>query len=248
MTGSGRPVIGLSTYRVDAQWGVWDGEAVLLPTTYTRSIEAAGGIAMLLPPPSEGLPAAEFADTAVSRIDGLVITGGSDVDPSRYGAERHRETDEPHGQRDVWELALLDAAAAVSLPTLGICRGVQVMAVHGGGTLHQHVPEVVGHSAHSPGGRVYGEVAVSIEPGSRLASLVSASTVGDRLTVSCHHHQAVATHPGFRATAWSADGVLEAMEADGSADRFNLGIQWHPEERDDAGLFGGLVRACTPSG
>lgn len=243
MTESSRPVIGLSTYRVDAQWGVWSGEAVLLPTTYTRSIEAAGGIAVLLPPPVRGLPTDEFADSALSRVDGLVITGGSDVDPSHYHADRHRETEEPHGLRDAWELALLDAAAARSLPTLGICRGMQVMAVHGGGSLHQHVPDLVGHATHSPGGAAYGDVTVSIEQGTRLARLV-----GDELTVSCHHHQAVANHPGFRATAWSVDGVLEAMEAQRQDDRFNLAIQWHPEERDDSGLFGGFVRACRASG
>lgn len=240
MTGSHRPVIGLSTYRVDAQWGVWGGEAVLLPTTYPRSIEVAGGIPLLLPPPDAELPTAEFAETVLSRIDGLMITGGADVDPRRYGADRHPETEEPHGLRDNWELALLDAAAASRLPTLGICRGMQVMAVHAGGTLHQHVPDVVGDTRHSPGGPTYGEVTVSVLPDSGLATMV-----GTELTVGCHHHQAVAEHPGFRGIAWSADGVLEAIEADDVGTRFQLAVQWHPEEKTDIGLFAAFVRASA---
>ncbi|QDP98646.1 gamma-glutamyl-gamma-aminobutyrate hydrolase family protein [Microlunatus elymi] len=230
-----KPVIGLSCYRNKAQWGVWDTEAVLLPTTYTRSVELAGGIPILLPPPQDP---GDHADAVVARIDGLIITGGPDVDPARYGADRHPQTDQPGGVRDAWELALLDAADRISLPVLGICRGLQVLAVHAGGTLQQHLPDQLGHQLHSPGGADYGTVEVIVEPKSRVASLV-----GDRLQVSCHHHQAVAEHPGLQISARSADGAIEALEADG--ERFRLGVQWHPEERDDAGLFGGLIKAAA---
>ncbi|HEY9293131.1 MAG TPA: gamma-glutamyl-gamma-aminobutyrate hydrolase family protein [Microlunatus sp.] len=234
-------IIGLSSYRTDARWGVWDGDAALLPTTYTGSVEVAGGIPIMLPPPGLGVgpgALADHADAVVSRIDGLIITGGPDVDPSRYGARRHAETDPPGTARDGWELALLDAADRISLPVLGICRGLQVMAVHAGGSLEQHLPDQLGNTGHSPGGSTYGTVRVITTSGSQVSALV-----GDRLEVSCHHHQAVAEHPGLIVSARSCDGVIEALETDGS--RFNLGVQWHPEERDDAGLFGGLVSAAA---
>lgn len=234
-----KPVIGLSSYRVGAQWGVWDGEAVLLPTTYTDAIESAGGIPLLLPPPQSDAPDPAAAAAAVlDRVDGLVITGGPDVDPAAYGADPHPDTEPPTGTRDSWELALLTAADDRGLPVLGICRGVQVMAVHAGGSLHQHVPDLIGTTAHSPGGADYGTVEVAVDAGSRLGGLV-----GDVLKVSCHHHQAIDRHPGLTVTARSADGVIEAVEAPG--ERFYLGVQWHPEERSDAGLFGGFIRAAS---
>jgi len=235
-----KPVIGLSTYRVDAQWGVWSGDAVLLPTTYTGSVEAVGAIAALLPPPPpDAGPAAiaAAAQTLVGRIDGLMIAGGSDVDPASYGAEPHPETEEPNAPRDRWEFALLEAADRVRLPVLGICRGIQVMAVHNGGTLHQHVPDVIGNADHSPGGATYGTISVTVEADSRLGALVAPEH-----SVSCHHHQAVDRHPGLTVTARSTDGVIEALEAPG--DRFYVGVQWHPEERSDTGLFAGFVAAA----
>ena len=231
-------IIGLSTYRTEARWGVWGGEAVLLPTTYTHSVEAAGGVPILLPPPGTPEQLDECADEVVSRIDGLIITGGPDVDPARYGAEPHPQTDPPGSARDAWELALLNAADRISLPVLGICRGLQVMAVHAGGSLVQHLPDQLGDAGHSPGGAGYGTVEVIMLPGSRVSALV-----GDRLEVSCHHHQSVAEHPGLTVSARSSDGVIEALESTG--ERFCLGVQWHPEERDDAGLFGGLVSAAA---
>ena len=144
----------------------------------------------------------------VVRLDGLVISGGADVDPAHYDAEPHPRTANWRPDRDAWELALLDAAQAAGLPVLGVCRGMQVMAVHAGGRLDQHTPDLVGHDEHSPGGDVFGAVAVATEAGSRLATLV-----GPSLTVNCHHHQSVRDHPGFVASAHAADGTLEAMEA-----------------------------------
>lgn len=227
------PLIGLSTYREQARWGIWDQPADLLPTSYAEAIARAGGVPVLLPPLD-----ASSAAAAVARLDGLVVTGGADVDPARYAAEPHPRTSGWRADRDAWELALLDAADARALPVLGICRGMQVMAVHRGGSLDQHVPETVGHETHSPTGPEFGETEVATRPGTRLAGLV-----GDRGHVACHHHQAVLAHPGFTAAAFAGDGTLEAMEDPGA--RFVLAVQWHPETREDAGLFAGLVAAAS---
>ena len=230
----GAPVIGLTTYRERAAYGVWDQRADLLPSGYAEAVTSSGGIPVLLPVVSG--PGA--ADVVVARLDGLVVSGGADVDPARYGEEPHQRTAGWRPDRDAWEAALLTAAQAQGLPVLGVCRGMQVMAVHAGGSLDQHTPDLVGHDEHSPGGDVYGTVRVATEPGSRIAGLV-----GDALEVSCHHHQSVREHPGFVASAWAADGTLEAMEAPG--DRFCAAVQWHPETSADVGLLAGLVRAAA---
>ncbi|WP_028638352.1 gamma-glutamyl-gamma-aminobutyrate hydrolase family protein [Nocardioides sp. URHA0032] len=228
------PLIGLTTYREQAAWGVWDQRADLLPTPYAAAVEATGGVPVLLPP--VGQPGA--ADAVVARLDGLVISGGADVDPGRYGEDAHPRTASWRADRDAWESALLDAAGAAGLPVLGVCRGMQVMAVHAGGVLDQHVPDLVDHEQHSPGGDEFGAITVSTVAGTRLAGLV-----GERLSVNCHHHQSVRSHPGFDAVAHAADGTLEAMEAPGP--RFCVGVQWHPETAADVGLLAGLVRAAA---
>lgn len=231
------PVIGLSVYRERARWGVWDQAADLLPTSYADAVGATGGLPVLLPPVD--VPGA--ADAVVARLDGLVVTGGADVDPARYGAEPHPRTAAWRPDRDAWETALLDAAEAVGLPVLGVCRGMQLMAVHAGGALDQHTPDLVAHEQHSPGGAEFGTIAVRVATGTRLSALV-----GDRLDVSCHHHQSVREHPGFVATAHAGDGTLEAMERPG--DRFCVAVQWHPETAADVGLLAGLVRAAASYG
>jgi len=228
-----RAVIGLSTYREQARWGVWDTSADLLPTVYAASVEAVGGVPVLLPPAAA---TEDSAAAAVARLDGLIISGGADVEPGRYGAQPHASTVRWREDRDAWETALLGAAEAIALPTLGVCRGMQVMAVRAGGSLDQHTPDLVGHETHNPGGDLFGEVEVRTQPGSQIRSLL-----GDRLSVRCHHHQSVRDHPGFVASAWAEDGTLEAMELPG--DRFCVAVQWHPEMTHDAGLFGALVAA-----
>jgi len=228
------PVIGLTTYREDAAWGVWHQRADLLPAQYAAAVVSCGGVPVLLPP----IDTPGAATAVVSRLDGLVISGGADVDPSRYGADAHPRTANWRPDRDAWELALLDAADAIALPVLGVCRGMQVMAVHAGGRLDQHTPDLVGHEEHSPGGDEFGAVTVRTEAGTRVASLI-----GDSTTVNCHHHQSVDEHPGFVAAARAADGTLEAMEAAG--DRFCVAVQWHPETVADVGLLAGLVRAAA---
>ena len=228
------PLIGLTTYREEAAWGVWRQRADLLPSQYAAAVEATGGVPVLLPPVAQ----TGAAELAIARLDGLVVSGGADVDPRRYGAEPHPRTAAWREDRDAWELALLDAAEAQGLPVLGVCRGMQVMAVHAGGALDQHTPDLVGHEGHSPGGDEYGPVAVTTVAGTRVAGLV-----GETLTVHCHHHQSVARHPGYRAAAHAADGTLEAMEA--ADDRFAVAVQWHPETVADVGLLAGLVRAAA---
>jgi putative glutamine amidotransferase len=226
------PVVGITTYREQARWGVWDVLADVVHAAYARALESAGAAVVLLPP---GAPA--NAATVIGRVDALVVAGGADVAPDRYGAAAHPRTTGTRADRDAWELALLDAAAAVDLPTLMVCRGMQLEAARVGGVLDQHTPDVVGHEQHSPGADVYGDVEVTTVPGTTVAGLI-----GTERVVRCHHHQSVHTHPGLLAAAHAADGTVEAVEHPGR--RFWVGVQWHPETQDDAGLFRGLVAAA----
>ena len=230
-----KPLIGLTTYRERAVWGVWDQPADLLPVMYADAIVRAGGVPVLLPPATDDPDA---ATAIVARLDGLVVSGGADVDPHQYGEEPHARTASWRPDRDAWELALLTSAAAANLPTLGVCRGMQVMAVAAGGTLDQHTPDLVGHEEHSPGGDVFGEIEVATDESSVLSSIL-----GPAVTVHCHHHQSVRSHPGYEPVAHAGDGTLEAMEASG--ERFCLAVQWHPEMGRDQRLFDALVRAAS---
>ncbi len=238
---SARPVIGLTTYLQRARSGVWDVPASFLPSIYIDGVTLAGGIAALLPPQpvDQGV-----AERVISRLDGLVVTGGADVDPGRYRRPRHAETDEPARDRDDWEFALLHAALDRRLPVLGICRGAQVLNVALGGTLHQHLPDRLGHERHRRGDAVFSTTAVRTVPGTRLAALVGEST-----DVQCYHHQAIADlGDGLIVSATDGmDGVVEAVElAPGSqSPGFCVAVQWHPEERlHDLRLFAGVVDAA----
>lgn len=232
-----RPRIGITTYLERAQTGVWDVRAAFLPEVYIHGVTEAGGVAVLLPPqPADDAQAAE----AVAALDGLVISGGADVDPSRYGQQPHESTGAPREDRDAWEEALLQAALERDIPFLGICRGLQVVNVALGGSLHQHLPDVVGHSGYQPGAAVFGREEVEIEHGSRLAGIVGT----ERLGVPVYHHQAIdAVAPGLQVTARTDEGVIEAVEVEGA--RFGVCVQWHPEEdRADRRLFAALVGAA----
>lgn len=224
-----RPLIGITTYAQPARWGVWDLPAALIPLDYVDSVERAGGRAVLLPPSEDGV------EETLAVLDGIVFSGGADVDPARYGAHAHPETDLPQERRDTGELALLQAALARDMPTLAICRGFQLLNVARGGDLVQHLPETVGSDQHK---QVPGEFAVhpvQVKEGSRLAGIVGGSP-----DVTSHHHQALGRlGDGLVESAWAADGTLEAVE-DPSL-RFAVGVQWHPEAGDDDGLFEALV-------
>jgi len=231
------PLIGITTYLEQAQSGVWDLRASFLPKVYLDAVTDAGGIAVLLPPQPVS-PA--IARTVLASLDGLIVSGGADVDPARYGQEPHPRTGAPRTDRDEWEDALLTEAIATELPFLGICRGAQVLNVALGGTLVQHLPDLTGGDTHRAGPGRFAHHDVRIVPGTRLAVLL-----GESAGAACYHHQALADlAPGLVATGHAEDGVVEAVEL--PAARFVLAVQWHPEQiRDDVRLFRALVEAAS---
>jgi putative glutamine amidotransferase len=236
-----KPVIGLSTYAEPAQWAAWHAPAALLPLNYAEKVAAAGGVPVLLPP----LPGIE---ESIARLDALVLTGGGDIDPAAYGAAPHPRTGRVSAERDQAELDLLAAALAAGLPVLGICRGLQLLNIARGGTLHQHLadlrPPAEGPDpGHSPPPGTFGSHPVRVAPGSMLAGILRA----DRpFAVPTAHHQAIdRLGAGLTATAWTADGIIEAAELTGGHHHpFVLAVQWHPEAADDARLFQTLVTAA----
>jgi putative glutamine amidotransferase len=237
-----RPLIGLTTYLERAQTGVWDVPASFLPQVYFEAVTRAGGIAVLLPPqPVDPFIAGRVLDS----LDGLIITGGKDVDPERYGQQRHASTDEPRRDRDAWEDALLTAAITRELPFLGICRGLQVLNVALGGTLHQHLPDVIGSTRYNAGYGTFSENEVEVHAGTRTGDLLDAAPA---LPVHSYHHQAVdALGEGLTVSARSDDGIVQAVEVDGVP--FGVAVQWHPEENlADLRLFAGLVDAARQYG
>jgi putative glutamine amidotransferase len=232
------PRIGLTTYREPAGWGVWSEPADLLPSTYANAIQAAGGVPLLLPPVvSRGAEAQAAAEAVVDGLHGLVLSGGADVDPSRYDAARDGHTGPERADRDGWEIALVRAAMRRDLPLLGVCRGMQVLAVALGGTLTQHLPDAVGNESHQPTVGAHGRHVVELAAGSRLAGWL-----GDRPDVATYHHQAVDRLPAeATANGWADDGTIEAFEV---CDRtWTFGVQWHPEVYDGHALFAALVAA-----
>ncbi|WP_316774647.1 gamma-glutamyl-gamma-aminobutyrate hydrolase family protein [Streptomyces sasae] len=227
---TGRPLIGVSTYlEAGTRWGVWELEAALLPAGYPRLVQRAGGLAAMLPP-----DAPEHAAATVARLDGLVIAGGPDVEPVRYGAEADPRTGRPDRPRDAWELALIDAALTAGIPLLGICRGMQLLNVALGGTLVQHID---GH-ADVPG--VFGRHEVKPVPGTRYAE-----TVPEAASVPTFHHQAVdRLGDGLAPSAYASDGTVEAIEL--PAERgWVLGVQWHPEMGEDLRVMQALITAAS---
>jgi putative glutamine amidotransferase len=224
----GKPVVGITTYLTPAAWGAWQLDAALVPASYVRAVTRAGGVPLLVP------PGAAYEETLDS-VDGLIFSGGSDLDPELYGEQAHPETDGWVRERDDFELGLMQAALARDVPLLAICRGSQVLNVALGGDLEQHVPDRVQTNLHKETPGVFAEHDVAVLEGTRLASIL-----GDRADVKSHHHQGYGElGSGLREAARAPDGTVEALED--PTRRFALGVLWHPEEGEDLALFEALV-------
>jgi len=225
---AGKPLVGITTYVVPAQWGAWSMEAALVPADYVRGVVRAGGAPLLVPPGAD-------IEATLAAVDGLVFSGGSDLDPALYGAEAHAETVGVFRERDDFELSLMRAALERDVPMLAICRGSQVLNVALGGDLEQHVPDRVGTEIHREVAGVFSEHGVDVVPGTRLGALI-----GERHDVKSHHHQGFGElGDDLVVAARAPDGTVEALEA--PARRFALGVLWHPEAGEDLALFEALV-------
>jgi gamma-glutamyl-gamma-aminobutyrate hydrolase PuuD len=224
-----RPIVGITSYAEDARWGVWEAPAALIPLAYVHAVEEAGGRPLLVPPSVEGV------EETLDALDGLLLSGGADVDPEAYGAEAHPETNGTRPERDDAELALLEGALARDMPVLAVCRGSQVLNVARGGDLVQHLPEIVGHEGHKQTPGVFADHGVEILPDTKLSEVI-----GSHAPVKSHHHQGYGRlGDGLREAARAEDGTVEAIED--PSRRFALGVLWHPEEGEDAALFRALV-------
>jgi putative glutamine amidotransferase len=237
-----KPVVGITTYVTHARFGDWEEETALVPADYVRAVERAGGRPLLVPPSENAV------DETLGALDGVIFSGGSDLDPHAYGQDPHPETKGVVPERDRAELTLLEAALARDMPVLAVCRGSQVLNVALGGDLVQHLPEVVGHDEHKHTPGQYADHDVSVEPETRLGALL-----GERAPVKSHHHQGFGRlGAGLRETARAEDGTVEAVED--PSKRFALGVLWHPEAGEDMRLFEALVeearqyRASVESG
>src|SRR3989440_3617941 len=228
-----RPVVGVTTYVTPAKWSYWEMEAALVPAQYVEAVERAGGRPLLVPPSAEGI------EETLDAVDGLIFSGGSDLDPDTYGQKPHPETRGVVPERDRAELALLEAALARDLPVLAICRGSQVLNVARGGDLVQHLPEVVGDEKHKHTPGEFADHDVMLEEGTRLGDLL-----GGRAPGKSHHPQGFGrVGEGLRVAAHAEDGTIEAVED--PSRRFALGGLFHPEAGEDRKLFEELVREAA---
>lgn len=227
-----RPRIGVSTYLETASWGVWSRPAALVPQVYLDAVVDSGGVPLLLPPLGTD-------DGVVELLDGLLLIGGADLEPSMYGAEPHPATGGTRPARDAHEATLFRAALDGDVPVLGVCRGAQLMTAALGGSLHQHLPDLLGHEAHRPDVAVFGTTTIRTRAGTLVEEIFGAET-----KVPCYHHQGLAAvETPLVPTAWADDGLVEAVELPGEC--WVLGVQWHPEENpDDLRLFEALIRVA----
>jgi putative glutamine amidotransferase len=224
-----RPVIGITTYAEEATWGGWTEPAAFIPLAYVRAVQRAGGRPLLVPPSEDGI------EETLEALDGVIFSGGGDLDPETYGGEQHPETREVSPERDSAELALLEAALSRDMPVLAVCRGSQVLNVARGGDLIQHLPEIVGHDRHRHEEPIMADHDVAVATDSRLGAIL-----GETAPVKSSHHQGFGRlGEGLRESAWAEDGTIEAVED--PSHRFALGVLWHPEEGEDYALFKALV-------
>jgi putative glutamine amidotransferase len=230
----GRPVIGITGELEAARWGNWIREAVVSPVSYTRAVERAGGTPVILPPvPASSVP------VLIDGLNGLVLTGGRDVDPSLYDEAPHAQTDVPDHRRDRFELILTRAAIEADLPFLAIGRGMHILNVARGGTLTQYLPDRLGSESHKPDPVKLTTHDLQISPASQLARIL-----GQTAQVPAAHYQAVnRIGNGLLTVAWTVDQVVEAIELQGH--RWGLGVQWSPEDSDDPRLFETLLSVAT---
>lgn len=232
METASRPVIGIGAHAGQVSLGGEDRMVTLVPQVFTSRLMAAGCAPVLLPP----VPCSE---SAIATLDGLLLLAGPDLDPATYSARPHQEMGRVDPGRDAAELILTDAALRAGVPILGICRGLQVLNVARKGTLHQHLPDIVGHDDHLLGPGLYSQQPLRLRPGSHIAAVFG----GETAVVPCHHHQAVdRLGAGLIPTAWSQDGTVEAIEA--TDHPFALGVQWHGEESEGDALFRALADAA----
>lgn len=231
-----KPVIGLTSYRQRGQTGVWDTEMAMLPAYYLEGITRAGGLAVILPPQ---LVDSEDARNLLAGLDGLVVTGGRDVEAARYGHQSHEKAEKPDTLRDLLEDELITAAIQMKLPFLGICRGAQILNVNRGGTLIQHLPDVVGDNRHLLGDGYFAHMEMSVREGSKLREIFG-EKVGN---AALYHHQAIdEPGEGLEVTAYSPDGIVQAVELDNHP--FGVAVQWHPEQTlEDLRLFQAFIQA-----
>ncbi|HEY3106752.1 MAG TPA: gamma-glutamyl-gamma-aminobutyrate hydrolase family protein [Gaiellaceae bacterium] len=223
------PVIGITTYLTSARFGVWEEDAALIPASYVRAVEEAGGRALLVPPSMNGI------EETLDAVDGLLFSGGSDLDPELYGQDAHAQTNDVVPERDRAEIALLEAALERDMPVLAVCRGSQVLNVVRGGDLVQHLPDVVGDEKHKHTPGVFADHDVDLVQGTRAQEIL-----GDHAPVKSHHHQGYGRlGEGLREAARAEDGTVEALED--PSRRFALGVLWHPEAGEDFALFKALV-------
>ena len=230
-----QPVVGVTCHYDVASWGGWTADAILTHAWYPQRIAAAGFSVLMIPPSPAAL-------SVLDRLDALVITGGSDVDPQRYGAARIAAVDPPDPERDESEITMAQLAWERAMPTLGVCRGHQVIAVAMGGSLVQHLPDVttLAHDDPDPGAFVDHEV--TLNDGTLIARILGSG----RQVVNSAHHQAVASPGRLTATGWASDGMIEVVED--PTREFFLGVQWHPEvpgQWTGPLLFSALQQAAT---
>jgi putative glutamine amidotransferase len=223
-SGASPPAVGICAAVERVSWGVWNEyEVTLVPRSYVRAVQRAGGVGIVLPPDEA---AVADPDLLLDRVDALILAGGADLDPAGYGAEPHPETRGTWPDRDRFELALARRALERDLPLLGICRGMQLLNVALGGTLDQHLPDS-GSEVHRAAGGTFGEHHVRLEPGSLS-----------------HHHQGIdRVGEGLLVSGWSVeDELVEAVEL--PEKRFALGVVWHPEEDPESRVIAALVDAA----